>query len=178
MKKVVLVIALFLGFVVQGQNQDIINKMVESRTIEDIKVVANDIVSKSKNKYDFYKIVKRSNGSGENYQYIIYTKEGMSDNEKKELSSNSYINCLVVKFKEWNKGENTDLEIKGELVYYFKEISGKYLDLVEFWTTTFYPGVTKEQVLDNYKLQEYRINKDLKYKFKKDNDVWTISKSY
>lgn len=178
MKKVILVIALLFALVVQGQNQNMVNKMVESKTIEDIKIVANDIVSKSKNKYDFYKISKRSNASGENFQYVIYTKEGMSDNEKKELSSNSYINCLVIKFKEWNKGENADLEIKGELVYYFKEVSSKYLDLVEFWTSTFYPEATKEQVLDNYKLQEYRINKDLKYKFKKDYDIWTISKSY
>lgn len=178
MKKLLLLIALLFGFFIQAQNQDIIGKMVESKTIEDIKLVANDIVSKSNHKYDFYKIVRRSGGSDENYQYVIYTKEGMSDDEKKEIASNGYANCMIVKFKEWLKGENKDLELKGELVYYFKEVSGTYLELFEFWKNTFYPLATKEQLLDDYKMQEYRVNKDLKYKFRKDQDTWTISKSY
>lgn len=178
MKKLLLLIALLFGLFIQAQNQEIISKMIESKTIEDIKVVANDIVSKSKNKYDFYKIVRLSGGSDENYQYVIYTKEGMTDAEKKELTSNSYANCLIVRFKEWNKGENPDLEIKGELVYYFKDVSGTYLELFDFWKTTFYPLAIKEQLLDDYKMQEYRINKDLKYKFRKSQDIWTISKSY
>lgn len=178
MKKILLLIALLFGLIVQAQNLEVINKMMESKTIEDIKIVANDIVSKSKNKYDFYKIVRRTGGADENYQYVIYTKEGMTDTEKKELTSNGYANCLIVRFKEWNKGENPDLETKGDLVYYFKDISGTYLELFEFWKTTFYPLATREQVLDDYKMQEYRINKDLKYKFRKSQDTWTISKSY
>lgn len=178
MKKLLLFITLLFGLFVQAQNQDIINKMTESKTIEDIKIVANDIVSKSNNKYDFYKIASLSGGSDEKYQYVIYTKEGMTDLEKKELSANRYANCLVVKFKEWQKGENKDLEVKGELVYYFKEVSGTYLELFNFWKTTFYPIATKELLLDDYKMQEYRVNKDLKYKFRKSQDIWTISKSY
>ena len=74
--------------------------------------------------------------------------------------------------------ENKDLEIKAESVYFFKKVSGNYLELFEFWKTTFYPLTTKELLLEDYKIQEYRVNKDLKYKFKKDNEIWTISKSY
>lgn len=178
MKKLILLVAFLFGFFVQAQNQDIINKMTESKTIEDIKTVADDIASKSNHKFDFYKIKSLSGGSDEKFQYVIYTKEGMTDAEKKELSANRYANCLVVKFKEWQKGENKDLEVKGELVYFFKEVSGSYLELFEFWKTTFYPLAIKEQLLDDYKMQEFRVNKDLKYKFKKDYDIWTISKSY
>jgi len=178
MKKLLLLTALLIGFFAQGQNQDIINKMTESKTIEDIKMVANDIASKSKTKYVFYKTVRYSIPKGESYQYIVYAKETMSDAEKKELASNSFEHCLVIKFGEWDKGENADLEIKGDLVYFFKEVTSKYLDLDEFWISTFCPGTTPEQLQDNYKLKEYRVNKDLKYKFVKNEDTWKIAKSY
>ena len=178
MKNILLIALLFIVSFVSGQNKNIISKMIESNTIEDIKAVADDLVSKSKQKYDFYKIASVSRGSEEKYQFVIYTKEGMTADEKKELSSNFYANCIVVKFQEWNKGENKDLEIKGETVYFFKEVTGKYLELFGFWQNTFYPSATPEQLLSNYKMQEYRIDKGLKYKFRKNDSTWTLSKSY
>ncbi|MBS7234263.1 hypothetical protein KHA90_25030 [Flavobacterium psychroterrae] len=178
MKKVVLVIFMLFSIFGNSQNQSIINKMTESKSIADIKDVADAIVLNSKDKYDFYKIVRRSPRSDENYQYIIYTKEGMSEVEKKELSSNNCANCIIVKFSEWQKGENADLEIKGELIYDFKEVTGKYLDLVGFWTNTFYPLNSKEQVLDGYNLREYRVNKELKFNFRKNETTWTMSRGY
>lgn len=177
MKKALLIATLLIGFLVQAQNQSIINKMVESKTTDDIKSVSDQLVSQCKEQYDFYKIVPFGTRQDESYQYVIYTKEGMSEAEKKEIAP-SFQNCIVVKFKQWNKGENKDLETKGELVYYFKEISGKYLDIAPFWITTFYPKTTPELLLEDYKLKEYRVNKDLKYKLVKNQDTWQILKSY
>lgn len=178
MKKLILLNVLLFSLIIQAQNQNIINKMVESKTIEDLKVVANDIASKSKTKYEFYNIFRYSVPKGESYQYLVYNKATMSEVEKKELASNSFKNCLVIKFGEWNKGENTDLAIKGDLVYFFKEVTSKYLDLDEFWISTFCPGTSPEELINNYKLKEFRVNKDLKYKFVKNDETWTISKSY
>lgn len=178
MKKLLLLAALFIGFFAQGQNQEIINKMAESKTIEDIKVVANDITSKSNTKYDFYKNHELKYSNGEKIENLIYTKEGMTDAEKKEIYSPIYENCLVITFGKWQKGENKDLEIPGELVYSFQTVSGSYLELIEFWKNTFYPKATNEEILNTYNLQEYRVNKDLKYKFKKDYDKWKITRSY
>lgn len=178
MKKVILVFFMFFSIFGNSQNQSIINKMTESKSIAEIKDVADAIVLNSKDKYDFYKIVRRSARSDENYQYIVYTKEGMSDIEKKELSLNSCTNCIIVKFNEWQKGKNIDLQIKGELIYDFREVTGKYLDLVGFWTNTFYPLNSKEQVLNEYNLKEYRVNKELKFNFRKNENAWTISRGY
>lgn len=178
MKKLLFVIALLFGLFVQAQNQDIINKMMESKTIEDIKTVTNDIVSKRKNKYNFYKNHELQYSNGEKIENFIYTKEGITDVEKKEIYSPIYKNCLVITFGKWEKGQNKDLEIPGELVYYFKNVSGSYMELVEFWRTTFYPNSTKEEILDSFTLKEYRVNKDLKYKLQKDIDKWKIVKSY
>ena len=192
MRKLIILFILFLGLMVQAQNnfvatdanfgalenRSLIDKMIESNSLEEIKGVAEIIVLKSKAKYDFYKTIRKTSANGENYQYVVYTIAGMTEESKKEITTNDYKDCIVVKFKEWSKGENPDLQIKGQLVYYFKEVSGKFLDLDQFWITTFYPSSTPEQILENYKLQEYRVNKDLKYKFKKNYDDWVISKSY
>jgi hypothetical protein len=177
MKKLLLLTLLLIFAFTQAQNQSTINKMVESKTTDDIKSVSDELVSQCKEQYDFYKIASFGSREDESYQYVIYTKRGMSEQDKNEISP-SFKNCIVVKFKQWNKGENNDLETKGELVYYFKEVSGKYLDIVPFWITTFYPKTTPELLLEDYKLKEYRVNKDLKYKLVKNQDTWQILKSY
>jgi hypothetical protein len=178
MKKILLLTILLIAGITQAQNQNTINKMVESKTIEDIRTVSDSIVSKCKTKYNFYKILPYKGGSDESYQFVIYTKEGITELEKKEIYAPAFKNCFVVKFKEWNKAENKDLEIKGELVYYFKETSSKYLDIAPFWIATFYPKTTPELLLEDYNMKEYRVNKDLKYKLVKHQDIWQIVKSY
>lgn len=155
-----------------------INNMLESKSINDIKNLSDNIILKSNKKYDFYKVKPGINMSYENFQFVIYTPEGMPEFQKKEEDINGYKNCLVVKFYEWNKNENKDLELKGEKVYTFQSVTGSYLDLFGFWNNTFYPSSTKEEVLQQYKFKEYRLNKDIKFNFRKDNDKWTISKSY
>lgn len=170
MKKLLLITALLIGYLGQAQNQEIINKMIESKTIEDIKMVAHDIVTKSNSKYDFYKVLKYTRkDTKESYQYVISTKAGMTDREKSELSSNRYANCLIVKFNESDTNG---------LVYNFKEVSGDYLDLADFWTATFYPTASKELVIDDFKLKEYRVSKDLKYKLVKNESSYSILRSY
>lgn len=155
-----------------------IDNMLESKSINDIKNLSDNIILKSNKKYDFYKVKPGINMSHENFQFVIYTPVGLNEVQKKEEDINGYKNCLVVKFSEWNKNENKDLEIKGEKVYTFQSVTGSYLDLFGFWSNTFYPSSTKEEVLQLYKFKEYRLNKDIKFNFRKDNDTWTISKSY
>lgn len=177
MKKILLLLVIIISHFCYSQNQQVIDKMNESKSIDDIKQISDEIVSKSKEKYNFLKIWKLGSRD-EIYQYVVYTPAEMTTDQIKELTTADFDKCFVVKFGEFYKGENKDLELKGELTYYFKEVSGKYLDLVNFWTSTFYPTSTKEQIIDEYKLQEFRVDKTLKYKFKKDNDIWTLSKSY
>lgn len=160
------------------ESKTTIDNMVESKSINDIKQLSNYIVLNSNKNYDFYKVKPVLNVSHENFQWVIYTPEGMTEEQKKEEDINNYKNCLVVKFSEWNKEENKDLENKGEKVYSFQSVTGSYLNLFGFWSKTFYPSSTKEEILQQYKFQEYRLNKNIKYKFRKDNDTWTISKSY
>lgn len=177
MKKVLLLGLIILSHFAYSQNQEMINKMSNSKSVEEIRLVADNIVSMCKNKYNFLKVIQLGR-EDELYEYVIYTSEGMTPAEIKEVNTANLKNCFVVKFKQFYKGENKDLDVKGELTYFFKEVTAKYLDLIGFWTSTFYPNATKELVLEDYKLQEYRVDKDLKYKLKKEYDNWTLVKSY
>lgn len=177
MKKLLITLTLLIGLIANAQNSSIINKMAETKSLEDIKFISDNIMSGFETKLKYYKTVKTERSPEEQYQLTVYIPVEMNPGTDK-LTFDEKEQSVVVNYGQYNKGENTDLGTKGETVYYFRNVSGSYLDLIDFWLSTFYPHATKEQVLEDYKLQEYRVSKDLKYKLKKQGEVWTLSKSY
>ena len=177
MKKLLLSIALLFAVLIQAQDNHTIQLMTESNSLDEIKTVSDKIISSFTEEYKYYKTASAQRGKNEKYQYVYYIPKVLNPIGEK-LTPEEKERAVIVKFGQYEKGENIDLAIKGKTVYYFKEVSGKYLDLTNFWIASFYPSSTKEQILEAYKLQEYRVNKDLKYNFRKNENTWTIEKGY
>lgn len=177
MKKIITLLLALLPFVISAQDNDIISKMTKSKSIEDLRFISDKIASQTKTKFIFFKQGERKSPSQTDIVFY-YIPDNLTPDELNEFSRETKEKCLVILFGSMYEGENKDLEVKGQLVYFFRNVSGKYLDIYPFWTSTFYPNSTKEQILEDYKLKEYRVNKDLKYTLSKTDDIWSIEKWY
>jgi hypothetical protein len=174
MKNLLLSIALIFTIFLNAQNQKLISKMAECSSEDDLKLISESITFGK----EFKHFKDYTTGTKiEKYQIKAYIPNSMTP-EGESLNQDEKAKSILINFGQYNKGENTDLGVKGQTVYFFREASGSYVNLISFWMNTFYPNVTKEEVYENSKLREYRVNKDLKYKLTKEGDIWTISKSY
>lgn len=178
MKKFITLLLTFISSIVSSQNLDLISKLKECHSLDEVKSISDIMVSKSTTKFNFLKIKEFESSNGEKYKYIIYSKEGIDENALKEQDIDNIDNFYVVIFNEYYKGANPDLQKKGELTYFFKSVNTQYLNICDFWIETFYPQITKEFLLEDYKTKEFRVDKDLKYKLKKNDEYWTLVKSY
>lgn len=164
----------FLGF---SQDFETINKMVSVTQITEVNDLAKKITSEFKNTLTYFKTKEYKRDETEIYQNVYFfpsteiIKDNLPTDDQKEL-------VVKVNFGQNSIGENIDLGVKGKNNFFFREVTGDYLDLVNFWIKTFYPNNTKEEILDNYKLQEFRVNKDVKFNFERQSKRWRIYRSY
>ncbi|WP_281322163.1 hypothetical protein [Flavobacterium aestivum] len=155
MRKILLLLSFFLSFAIKAQDLTTINKLEKSYTIDEMRALSDKISKSANTKLNFLNI----------------------ENEKSPTEK------LIV-FQYTADGKNNDLTImfaanEAEGAYYFKNAFGKYSDLAGFYVSTFYPTSSQDIVFNNFKLQEYRVNKDLRYKISElEPDNWTIEKTY
>ncbi len=153
MKKLFLLL-LLLTFGAFAQDNATINAMVQSNTVEQIKTVSDNIISSGSEKYIFYKIADSSLRE-QKRKVAIYTLASVTDNDNTKLSEEekeSRINII------WNDDNG---------VYSFKEVYGPEDMIKSFWNQTFTTTDT-----------QYRVNKDLKYKIVRNEETYSILKSY
>lgn len=178
MKKLLLFTALLFGALVQAQDLETINTLVSSKTVQDIENVSKKIINVYQEKLAFFVTKQSVRNEDEKYQNVYFLPLDQLPKDNAKLTDEQKDMLLKVNFGEFYQGQNKDLQIKGELSYYFREVNGSYLDLIGFWIATFYPNNTKEEILDNYKLKEWRYNKDIKFVLKKEGEIWRMYRSY
>ncbi|MFE3849102.1 hypothetical protein ACFX5D_14105 [Flavobacterium sp. LB3P45] len=154
MKKLLLLtVALLALSFAQAQDLQTIDLMVQSNSLEDIKWVSDKIAVLSPEKYVYYKTGNRTLRD-EKYKTIIYAPASMTDEDKKEFTQEEKDSCLIV---VWSDKGNS---------YSFFEVSNQDKNLLPFWKITFASD------------KEYRVSKELKYKFVKNETSSSIVKSY
>jgi hypothetical protein len=178
MKKLLLLATLLIGLFASAQDLETINSLVSSKTVQDIENVSKKIINGYQSKLAFFVTKQSVRDEYEKYQNVYFLPVDQLPKDNAKLTDEQKDMLIKVNFGEFYIGQNKDLQIKGELSYYFREVNGSYLDLIGFWITTFYPNNTKEEILDNYKLKEWRYNKDIKFVLKKEGETWRMFRSY
>jgi hypothetical protein len=153
MKKLLLLASLLIVSLVQAQDLQTINLMVKCNSLEEIKAVSDKIAGSASEKYVYYKTGNRSLGE-EKYKTVIYTPASMTEEDKQEFTQEEKDKCLIVTWSDYNGS------------YSFFEVNNQDKNLTPFWNTTFVSA------------KEYRVSKDLKYKFVKNENSSSIVKSY
>lgn len=104
--------------------------------------------------------------------------------EGKDLSKLASSALFTIDFKRWFEGENKALEITGIEKYSFGKVTFNYLDLFPYWKKRFVLNATEENVVNDYRLQEFRIKNSTihwLYKFNPNRDnkrIWTLKIFY
>ncbi len=154
MKKLLLLIALIIGSVIQAQDLATIKVMANATSLDEIKAVSDKIALSAGDKFVYYKTGNRSLRD-EKYKTVIYAPASMTDEEKKEFSQEEKEKCLIVVWIDTGTG------------YTFFEVDNQEKNLKPFWNSIF---TTAEN--------EFRVDKSLKYKYIKNEHSVSIVKSY
>ncbi len=174
MKKLLLLL-LFpaLVFSQELQYAEFINNLTKNQ----VRQISDDIMS-------FYTVPQKYYASTKNRErqyFIVYYPADLPEDMIKEDLQNGQCNlCNAVEFRKYVKGGNNDLGIEGVEVFQFKQVSGKYLDLVGWWQKHFAPKSTKESLLDKDISLRYieDRNKNINLRFVKNFDEWEIKNAY
>lgn len=152
MKKIIFILLFTTS--IFAQDLSTINSMVLSNSIEEVKLTSDKFASAAIEKFEYFKTANRTLRD-EQFKVIVYTPITFTAEDKKEISAEEKEMCLIVVWRVTDKG------------FTFFEVNQKEQNLLPFWKATF---------SDTEK--EYRINKDLKYKYVKNENSVSIVKSY
>lgn len=153
MKKLLLLIALLFGLMVQAQNIELLHQ-ANKCNLEFARNLSDEIAYGAKTKFVYLDTAVSANAYTCSF---IYVKEGISEVERKSVEAYVYRyktsgrysfeneNCLSVDFKINEVGANSDLEIKGAREYAFDVVKGKFLDLFPFYQKEIEPASTTEK---------------------------------
>lgn len=153
MKKIILLL-LLITYGAFAQDNATINAMVLSNSIEEVKATSDKISSLTVDKFSFYKVTDRTLRD-DKFKVVVYTPASMTEEEKKEFTTEEKAMCLLVVWKVTDNG------------YTFYDVTSKEENVRPFWNATFTTSDT-----------QYRVNKDLKYKIVKNEETYSILKSY
>lgn len=168
MKKLLLLIALILCSFVQAQDYAVINQL-NSTDFEGSLKIANDMKAMSKNKYRLYKYKEFEK---EQFLKIVYAPEDITDEQLN--TSKDFSSCLIVFYKIYYEGKNTDLVMAGVKKYKFTLLQGKYLDVFTVWQSWFSPDANLEKT-EAKKYDELRdYDKKTEFYIQKNGNEWSI----
>lgn len=128
--------------------------MSKTSSLDEVKAISDKIAASSAQSFTFYKVGSRTLRD-EKYKTIIYTPATMTEADKAEFTAEEKEQCLIVVWRDY--GDH----------YTFFEVYSKYDNIRPFWNATF----TSSE-------NDYRVNKDLTFKFVKNEKSAAIVKSY
>lgn len=137
---------------------------------DQLKIISDDIISGYNYVYNYKKTIDYNDGE---VSLIYYNSDIKEKDILEDLKSGFCSLCTEVKFKKYFKGENSDLEIKGNETYSFYSVEGKYLDLSTWWIKHFAPSESKESLLNNT-TKRYIKTPEINIRFTKNLDIWEI----
>ncbi len=150
----ILIAYLLLSFGAFAQDNTTINALVSSSSVEEIKATSDKISSLTADKFSFYKVTDRTLRE-DKFKVVVYTPASMTEEEKQEFTPEEKAKCLLVVWKATENG------------YTFYDVTSTEQNIRPFWNATFTNSDT-----------QYRVNKDLKYKIVRNEETYSILKSY
>jgi hypothetical protein len=153
--------------------QNITPEQLNQMTVEAARGFADQLANSGKTKWEYLYQAENSQGK---YFSVKYVNSSLSAEDKEHARKKEWCDsCLTVTFVVYHDGENRDLEIPGVKTYKFYEVYGKYLDLFPTWKQVFRPDADLEKTIDDYDSQELISRpKGIKFKFRKEQDIWQI----
>ncbi|WP_407479940.1 hypothetical protein [Elizabethkingia anophelis] len=118
-------------------------------------------------------LLKKANGSDsiftrelsekifEGFKIIPATKDDIFDQKRSNVieytleNTNSPQKKVYVTFEWFTKGGNSDLNIKGEKYYVFKEATGAFLDMFPFWKKEVQPNANTDKTYETHPTYSY-----------------------
>jgi hypothetical protein len=147
MKKLLLLIALFLVLILQAQDLQTINKM-QSSSVTAIKTITDKLVNLTDKKFEFYKEKETTE-----YYLLVYIPVGLSAEQKEESRVNRYENGVVFRLSKTNIGD-----------YKLKEFYAEPTLMFAIINSVFYPSANQSDFLTATKYRDY-IDSSKGYKF-------------
>lgn len=154
MKHFILLFVLLLGVATNAQDTSTISAFVTSPTLEQIKLTSDKIAASASEKFEYYKTTDRSLRD-EKFKVVVYTPSSFTAEDKKDFTAEEKAKCLIVVWRVTNDG------------FAFSEVTNQEQNLKPFWDATF-------STTEN----DYRFNKNIKYKYVKNENSVSIVKSY
>lgn len=154
MKKLLLSILTLVTLSAFSQDKATINALVNSQSLEQIKATSDRIAHSASEKFEYFKTTDRTLRD-EKFKVVVYTPASFTAEDKKEITAEEKAQCLIVVWKVKDNG------------FAFSEVNSQESNLLPFWNATFTAND-----------KEYRVDKDLKYKYVKNENSVSIVKSY
>lgn len=130
MKKLILLFALLIGFIVNAQDVEYLKSLKKLPTSEAVIQATNSFIKDSNDKLRFYKAKDFTEHSIFLVQYVPANLTDEEIEKRKDELSDQFV---IFQFKYWNEGEDKDLKIAGTKKYVFSDVRGQYLNLFPFW---------------------------------------------
>lgn len=157
MKKLFIVVLLFLGTIARAQDEAFLEKFNKIRTKGEARNIADSLSAHLKGKFVFYKMKEFDNG----LLRIVYTPEGMSEDDIK--AQNDYDKSFVADFRSATSSERA---------YVLDMVKAKYDLLFPVWKYWFSKGAQPDKKTQRYTNAE----KGYQYSFINRGDVWAIGR--
>lgn len=140
--------------IVNSQDLPTINSMALSTSLEQIKNTSDKVAASGLEKFEYFKTTDRTLRE-EKFKVVVYTPATFTAEDKKEITAEEKAKCLIVVWRITDNG------------FTFSEVNNQEQNLLPFWNATFSSAHN-----------EYRVNKELKYKYVKNENSVSIVKSY
>ena len=177
MKKLVLILALLIGFLGQAQDFELLKKAYRS-DLTFTREFSDKVAGSFRGNYTF--LDARESKKGDVYS-ILYLPESVSEETTKRIKQSidyAYTGqckeCLQVVFKVVMEGQNADFEREGVKKYMFNIVRGNFLDLLPFWKMYIAPNDVAESISEKgYSSIRDEKNKII-FNFRRDSQGWNI----
>ena len=173
MKRILLLFTLISGFVF---SQDLkYAENLNNLSSDQLKDISEDIISGYSITQKYVKTITDEEG----HSVLVYYSSDIPEKTiQADLKTNYCTLCTNIKFKKYYKNSNSDLGIKGNEVYKFVSVEGKYLDLYKWWIKHFAPKESKESLLNSNSRYLKSDTPNINLRFTKTLDIWEVMNIY
>jgi len=165
MKKLLLIISLLLAITKLFAQNNPVYQLI-GKTPEQVRVIADRVMSLTKTEYEFSHISERS--SRPSYYALVYREKGEEDWKKQ----------FYVEFRKYMIGEDKNLDIIGEPIYFLFEVRGKFLDIFPIWQRYFSPNSVQEETVRKWREEAVvyidGLKADQKFLLTNESGLWQI----
>lgn len=143
MKKITLLLLLFINFIINAQDFDYLKSLKNFTTTEEVLNFTNEFINDCPDKFRLY----GTKDFEEHSMFVVqYVPINLSDEEVKKTSDQDLGQFLIFQFRYLNDGENIALRIEGTKKYIFSDVRGHFLNLFPFWQKKVDPKADKIQL--------------------------------